>query len=266
MEIDLASYRDKGFLTVDGLVSEKLLSDLEATIGLLIETAIGRLGKAERAAFDEICDGSGSLLHEGLQALHKVDKRQAQFVIDAAGNSQSLHSIFSDEHVVNAAMRIVGVNSARDLGVAYHVLRVDYPEFDPAHNALISLPHHQESGYYKVNVSAGTGTVLWAPLFDCGPREGSLVVRESSHALGLVEHERYFLDPAKQRHLRVRLPESVVADFPEVRLDVPRNAAAFQHFNLFHASGKNASDKVRYTMLARYSDLTAEDYFPVSWQ
>jgi hypothetical protein len=40
-----------------------------------------------------------------------------------------------------------------------------------------------------------------------------------------------------------------------------------QHFNLLHRSGSNIRpNRVRYTMLARCSNLLAPDFLPISWK
>lgn len=259
-------YNKLGCVTFENAISEEVLGDLERTISTMVELAVSRLDSDKKQRFHSIFKPGMNLLHEGLLALHEVDTRSSQFVIDAAGSSQSLFALFSDKKIIDLVCAVVGVDSPSKLGAIQHYMRADYPSVDKAHIAKISLPYHQESAYYRANVSRDTGTVAWIPLFDCGPDHGSIRVRPASHKAGYVEHENYYLDEVKKRHQRSRLPSTMVDSFDEEALSVPRRGIAFQHFHLFHCSGENLiNNHVRYTMLARFSDLTANDYLPVSW-
>jgi ectoine hydroxylase-related dioxygenase (phytanoyl-CoA dioxygenase family) len=263
-QIDL--YNKLGFATFDDAIDEEVLADLEASISTMVKLAVSRLPEDKKRQFDSLFSPGMNVLHEGLLALHQVDRRSSQLVIDAAGSSQSLFALFSDPKVIELACAMVGVSSKSKLGAIQHYMRADYPAVDEAHNVKISLPYHQESAYYSANVSRNTGTVAWIPLFDCGPEQGSIRIRPASHKRGLIEHEDYYLDPEKKRHLRSRLPQQDVDAFEEEALDVRRRGIAFQHFHLFHRSGENLTgNHVRYTMLARFSDMTADDYRPASW-
>jgi hypothetical protein len=259
-------YKEHGCVTFENAVSEEILQDIERTISTMVELAVSRLDSEKNKRFYSLFKPGMSLLHEGLLYLHQVDNPSSQLVIDAAGSSQSLFALFSDRKIIELVCAVVGVDSRSKLGAVQHYLRADYPSTDRTHTAKISLPYHQESAYYRTNVSRNTGTVAWVPLFDCGPDHGSIRVRPDSHKAGLVDHENYYLDEVKQRHLRSRLPSSIVESFEEEALTVPRRGIAFQHFHLFHCSGENViSNHVRYTMLARFSNLAAADYLPVSW-
>ena len=52
----------------------------------------------------------------------------------------------------------------------------------------------------------------------------------------------------------------------ETTLTARRGDVAFQHFYLIHRSGDNRrQDRVRYMIIARFSDHLSDDFQPISW-
>jgi ectoine hydroxylase-related dioxygenase (phytanoyl-CoA dioxygenase family) len=128
------------------------------------------------------------------------------------------------------------------------------------------LPYHQEAGYFTVNVSQKTGVIAWISLFDCDEEAGALRVRIGSHAGGLVEHDVHYEDPVKKRQRRATVPEPVFTRYEPHCQEARRGDVTYQDFFLMHRSGDNRlEDRVRYTVVVRYSDLRADDFRPISW-
>ncbi len=259
-------FTEKGYLTVPQSVPLADLAAFETTLRRLIRHAAARLPEQARIAFESQNFDDERLLHDGLIALYQAAPRLEQYVVDGALNSYAFYRLVANPRIAAAAAEAIGCDVA-DLGVVAPFFRVDLPGRYTELARKISLPFHQESSYYRYNVSPDSGVVVWIPLFDCGPAEGALHVCEASHRDGALAHEGVYLIPEEKRHYRTRVPDDVVARFKEVRLNVKRGDLGIQHFHLLHRSGRNdRENRVRYTFLIRFSNLGAADYRPISWR
>jgi hypothetical protein len=111
------------------------------------------------------------------------------------------------------------------------------------------------------------GLVLWIPLFDCTPEDGSLEVCIGSHKQGMIEHDSFYANPELKRHLRTFVNDDITKQYQQHTMNVKRGSVTVQHFSLLHRSGSNIrQNRVRYTMLARCSNLLASDFLPISWK
>lgn len=266
LEAPPTNFLEKGFTVLEDVIEEDRLHAVEQTLIRLMVAASSRLPTDQRRIFDEQEFDDDELLHEGLLLLDDLAPELAQLVIDGASSSHSIYNLALDPELTDRLVEVTGAHDSTDLGASGIAIRIDYPSIRQDRTRKIELPYHQDSAYYPRNVSTSTGWVAWIPLFDCGPEDGSLRIRVGSHRHGLVEHEGYFVDPVRERHWRVRLPEEVVALHQEQALFVPRGGVALQHFHLFHASGPNQrTNRVRYTILVRGCQLTAPDFRAASW-
>jgi hypothetical protein len=265
MNAVVRNFSTQGFAVFPGRVEAAHLMGLETTLKNLVRRAVERLQTDAARQWHAHGFGEHELLHAGLIALYELDPKMEQYVVDGGLASAAFYRIVADPTLCALAAELVDC-APEDLGLTAPFLRVDLPARYRDLTEKINLPFHQESSYYRLNVSPATGIVLWIPLFDCGPTEGALDLCPGSHAEGALEHEGYYLDPERKRHYRTRAPATTVARFPVTTLDVKRGDLAVQHFHLLHRSGLNQrEDRVRYTILARYSNLTAADFKPVSW-
>lgn len=257
---------ERGFCSLDGIVPERGLREVERTLRDLVVEAARRLPSEQRERFEAKQLSDEAMLHEGLILLYEMSPRLEQFVVDAIAHSRSLVRLASDDSV-NAALAELLAVPKHQLGLTDLNVRVDLPSRFSEHTEKISLPYHQESAYYVDNVSAETGLVLWIPLFDCAREDGAIEVLVGSHRDGRLEHRDEYLLPELKRHRRRTAPDPATASYASEFLDVKRGDLALQHFHLLHRSGKNERrDRVRYTLLARTSHLLAPDYLPVSWR
>lgn len=259
-------FADLGYLLCPQSVPAADLAAFEVTLRGLIRGAVRRLDPDQQIQFAAHQFNDDQLLHEGLIVLYQLSPRLEQYVVDAALNSYAFYRVVANPHIAGLAASAIGCPT-EELGVVAPFFRVDLPGKYEALARKISLPFHQESSYYRYNASPDTGIVVWIPLFDCGPEEGSLHVCEASHHEGALPHEGVYLIPEEKRHYRTCAREAVVARFKEVRLNVKRGDLGIQHFHLLHRSGRNnRENRVRYTFLIRFSHLDGADYRPISWR
>lgn len=106
---------------------------------------------------------------------------------------------------------------------------------------------HQDIFYVK---GCPDTITVWIPLFDVSFKEGCLMIMPKSHLNGPIEHNMNIL---KKKYY----PESIFDN--EVRyVEMKRGDALFFHSQLLHSSGNNISDRIRYSIQARYIRSSAK--------
>lgn len=146
---------------------------------------------------------------------------------------------------------------ADEILLAFPHFRVDLPSRFSDDAKKISLPWHQEAGYYleKGNCSPSS-IVISTNLHDCSAENGALLVASETEAAPL-SHSRRLMDPVNRRFLRVEIEEPEHFTCSETRFG---EAVVFD-FLRPHRSGVNSSDLVRLTFLIRAGKARdIEDY------
>lgn len=106
---------------------------------------------------------------------------------------------------------------------------------------------HQDIFYVK---GCPDTITVWIPLFDVSFKEGCLMIMPKSHTEGIIEHNINILE-------KKFYPESIFGN--EVRyVEMKRGDALFFHSQLLHSSGNNISDRIRYSIQARYIRASAK--------
>ncbi|WAJ71054.1 phytanoyl-CoA dioxygenase family protein [Catenovulum adriaticum] len=258
-------FEEDGYVRYPSAINAELMDDYKLAIKNLILTAYERLDFDQQKKFEQKCHDESQLFDQGMLALYELNSKLFQMVVDASSNNVCMHRLINSESVLTHAANLIGTKQLGDLILTQPRLRVDLPDEYASNKKKIHLGFHQESGYFKMNVSHSTGIVLWIPIFDCSQAEGALKVLQSSHKNGQVEHQTWYEDPVNFKHKRASVPTDITEQYTEETLEAQSGDIAFQKFHLIHRSGDNISNKVRYTIVARYSDGRAEDFKPVSW-
>lgn len=118
------------------------------------------------------------------------------------------------------------------------ILRVDMP-FDAAWD----FPAHQDFPY---NQGSANSITIWIPFQDVDVSLGALQVVPRSHLRGIVP-----------------VVDDVVVGYPDSEfVDHPVTLGQSLVFSqlLVHRSGKNVSERIRFSMQLRYNDLAQADY------
>ena len=133
--------------------------------------------------------------------------------------------------------------------IAFPHLRIDLPNFFKDDETKMSLPWHQEAGYYlpKGNCCPGS-VVLSTYLHNCDQSGGALEVALESEA-SVLDHSSRYMDPVSKKFMRVEVSAPEASKFVETSFG---QTAVFD-FLLRHRSGVNLQNTVRITFLLRAS-------------
>lgn len=220
-EAVLASYRERGHVTVPGLLSPAETEALVADIHAAGERFLANLPPAERAWY---VDG-------GVRArdvLRKLDNP---------------HRLVPSVQALARHPRLVGwVRSIIGPGLSVYFSQVF---FKPPEGGG-PKPAHQDNFYFGPNDREGLVTA-WVALDDATLENGCLFFAEGTQRGPVHAHVAPPDEP-----FNLQLPADVLARHPATPAPVPRGGVSFHHGNTFHHSGPNHSTRWRRAVALHY--------------
>jgi hypothetical protein len=175
---------------------------------------------------------------------------------DCAQGSLELLRFLTHGRAVDVAARVLG-EPAGDLSFSGLMLRMDVPE-----DRRNVLTWHQDRAYYPQNYNdGGRGLVYSVALQDITEEMGALHFSVGSHRAGLIEPETGMKRDYHTTEQRA-VPAEAVARYPEARGACRKGDVVLIHMDVFHRSGHNMSDRIRFSALFRYHRMLADDYVP----
>jgi hypothetical protein len=162
------------------------------------------------------------------------------------------------ERVADMAAAVLG-DDVSSLAAGGVLFRMDVPG-----DTRNRLDWHQERSYYPQNEDGANGAVAWIALRDVDETGGTIMVCPGSHREGFIRVVRTEGDAQVSQQFRV--PDDALTRHPAAAVPVKAGDGVFFHMNLFHASGTNRSDRVRFTLGARFHRATAHDFRPGRFQ
>jgi len=256
-EQDTECYADNGFARLEGAQPFDELDAFAAAVGDLVLDEARKVGgdtqqKIEAMAADELPPA-------GLIELNRAGAEHMRQVVDRIQTLSLKYEIILHPRVRQLVRSFVGADKSEHVGVSHMFVRVDLPTQFHDEEVKYSLPYHQESGYYDTQCVRDRSLVAWIPLYDCGAKEGCLIVLPGSHKQH-VKHDETFRDPVNKKHRRVEVPREIVSQYEAAFAETHRGDIVLQHFNTIHKSGCNESDHVRYTLLCRASNVLDPEF------
>ena len=194
-------------------------------------------------------------LHTTLSELRRRDPKMFGAFYDTMQVSLVVKLLPCAPLLLQIVERLLG-ETVVGLAATGHMLRMD-----PPHDARNSLDWHQESSYYQQNVSSSHGTVVWIPLHDMVESLGPVTFCRGSHLRGRLSIE----SSGKQDYEtseQFRIPDDEIAKFEPRSSVCEAGDAVFFHMDVFHRSGRNVSDRFRFSGGARFHRIAVEDFVP----
>jgi phytanoyl-CoA hydroxylase len=144
---------------------------------------------------------------------------------------------------ISSSRKILDIVKQLNIKVPHHgtrpYVRVDFPN-DKKH----SFDIHQDFPYNNHSLNS---LVVWIPLQNTGIEEGCLRVSKYSHArMKIFKTDKNLIIKKKNfklENIKVKLGQALI----------------FSEF-LVHSSGNNTSDKIRFSLQLRFTDLSSKEY------
>lgn len=163
---------------------------------------VGALKGFVDRAFEHVHVGSMEEFSGKLIAAHESGENLAARVQDELVKSTHFSDLVNHDVWKELAADAYGC-SVSDILVVFPHLRIDLPTRFKADEKKMSLPWHQEAGYYLERGNCSPDSIVMSTyLHDCSTEQGALVVASKTEKEAL-HHDREFMDPQNKRFMRV---------------------------------------------------------------
>ena len=245
------SWRNDGFLIVRELFPRQVRDQILGAI-----FAQFRKYAPQLAAFE--CDGPpwlDSAFHGGMVQLRGTNSQAFGRLYDSLQTNVLVQAELKGPRVRSIASALLG-DPPETLSTTGAMLRLDTPG-----DTRNVLDWHQERSYYPQNDDGLNGLFVWVPLQDVTLDTGTIFICPGSHREGFIK----VVTSGKAEHItseQNRVPRNRLDRYKAVPVLAAAGDALFSSMNLFHSSGPNTSDRIRFTLVVRYHRAIAEDFMP----
>jgi hypothetical protein len=226
------------------------LSDFENSLQHLITTNLEKASKIYSGiSIDEF---KNSIFDEGLIKLEELDHQYVADIYDTICQVPEFLRLITKKESTDYINQLLNRDPKNPLYTFTCRCRID-----PPNNDSRKTKWHQEV-FYTIPKSNFLQT--WAPLVgDANTRNGTIQVCVGSHKEGIAKQS---WDMEKGGANPFVIDENIVKKYEII--DVEMKKGQFMIFNsrLFHRSGKNTSNKVRYSLVGMYHDVDNLNFEP----
>ena len=206
--------------------------------------------------FDESEDPwKSEMFHKKLIEFRKKDPKLFGAIYDSLKTSLTLTQLVSDDVIVNNVAKFLNVDPS-DVSISEPMCRLDVP--NDKRNAL---EWHQERSFFPQNRDGLHSLVCWIPLTSVTEEMGAIHISPESHTGGLITSAQN----EKKSELSTRqisVTEEYIKKYEDLVVPVDAGDVVFFNMLLYHRSGINISDKVRFAVQSRFHTATADDFIP----
>ncbi len=236
-------YNKNGFVLVKNLLNKSNIKKLQKTI---LNRSKNYL--KDKKNFRSIYDKQ---FHSELIRLKKVEPKKFGSLYDSIQRSLQLYSIICEKSLIK---NICNLTKLKKENISFNGenIRMDLPN-DKLHH----LEWHQDRSYYFQNRDGNKGIVCWIPLIDLDKKNGPLQVCVASHKDGFIANYKKFRKNKKSSFQRKVKKKNTFKVFSQ---SLKEGDVLFMNKNTIHASGKNTSRFIRFSLQVRVHDLMDPDY------
>jgi hypothetical protein len=251
---DVARYRREGYLLVPALVGIDAIERVKALIYRLYRRAV----PADAELDGEHRPWNSPAFDSKLTSLRERDRQTFGALYDAAQNSLATVGMLLSDRAIQACADALG--DTRDgLSCSGLLLRMD-----PPHDKRSVLEWHQDRAYFPQNFHGKNGIVMTVLLNNTDDATGAMQICPGSHL------EKYHVpkEQVKADHYSTEqrsVDERLVSRYSPVSATGQTGDAYLFDMNTFHRSGRNVSNRIRFSALMRFHRVFADDYVPHRW-
>jgi phytanoyl-CoA hydroxylase len=227
-------FREEGYLVVDKVLED---SDLQDVIRELEEEIDIRARKL-------VADGDLSQLYENetfktrLAKISSETPKLAVSIWNGILHGPAIFEFITNSKLLDVAEAFCGPEL---IASSVYRLRPKIPNFGYG-----EVPWHQDSGYFEPYCDDSLVLTMWIPLVDANVENGCMYVIPGTHKGAVVEHEMH----ETGKYLSVK--DEFVPKENWVACPVPKGGVLLLSNKVIHASFKNSTNGVRWSMDLRY--------------
>ena len=240
-------FRENGYFIAEQIVSEK-------KINAVLENIFRIYFKYNPSSkLHELQEPWNSdLFHEEIIKFRKSDPKRFSLLYDSTQTSASVMELLTSELIAKYSANLLDTKN-NELCITEGMIRMDAPG-DKRNIA----GWHQEISYLRNN-----GLVIWIPLSDITPDLGPLQVCPKSHHEGELKVVQNKNLPGDVSTVSVdEVEPEYIAKYSIMDVEIKKGDFLFFDTELFHRSGVNTSNRIRFSCQIRHAINTAEDFVP----
>ena len=240
-------FRESGYFIAKSIISEKKINAVLETI-FRIYFKYNPSSKLR----DLQEPWNSDLFHEEIIKFRKSDPKRFSLLYDSTQTSVSLMELLTSELIAKYSANLLDTKN-NELCITEGMIRMDAPG-DKRNIA----GWHQEISYLRNN-----GLVIWIPLSDITPDLGPLQVCPKSHHEGELKVVQNKNLPGDVSTVSVdEVAPEYIAKYSIMDVEIKKGDVLFFDTELFHRSGVNTSNRMRFSCQVRHAINTAEDFVP----
>ena len=240
-------FRESGYFIAKSIISEKKINAVLETI-FRIYFKYNPSSKLR----DLQEPWNSDLFHEEIIKFRKSDPKRFSLLYDSTQTSVSIMELLTSELIAKYSANLLDTKN-NELCITEGMIRMDAPG-DKRNIA----GWHQEISYLRNN-----GLVIWIPLSDITPDLGPLQVCPKSHHEGELKVVQNKNLPGDVSTVSVdEVEPEYIAKYSIMDVEIKKGDVLFFDTELFHRSGVNTSNRMRFSCQVRHAINTAEDFVP----
>ena len=240
-------FRESGYFIAKSIISEKKINAVLETI-FRIYFKYNPSSKLR----DLQEPWNSDLFHEEIIKFRKSDPKRFSLLYDSTQTSVSIMELLTSELIAKYSANLLDTKN-NELCITEGMIRMDAPG-DKRNIA----GWHQEISYLRNN-----GLVIWIPLSDITPDLGPLQVCPKSHHEGELKVVQNKNLPGDVSTVSVdEVEPEYIAKYSIMDVEIKKGDVLFFDTELFHRSGVNTSNRIRFSCQVRHAINTAEDFVP----
>ena len=183
----------------------------------------------------------------------KKYKKRFSAMYDSIQISNEFQKILFNNNLDSVAEKFLKVKKD-SLLVRDMQLRMDFPN-----DTRNSYSWHQDNAYDRYNLFSKNGMVIWMPLIDTNEKNGTLIIKPGSQNSSFNCSTRVSKGD-KYHSEQILVKEKYLKKYKSKSVNVEKNSALATYCGIFHKSGINLSNKIRFTIVVRYNNQFSKDF------
>lgn len=185
--------------------------------------------------------------------LRKKDKKKFSSIYDTMKLSNVLNCLPYENKLQKIASKFLDLDEDK-LGVRGIQFRIDVPN-----DKRNIYGWHQDNAYDNFNINSKNGVIFWIPLINTNKKNGTLIIKPGSEfSNSNCSHIKSKTSKFKSQQILVK--KIFLEKYKDKHVSVKRRQALLTYSGIFHKSGKNISNKIRFTIIMRYNNIFSKDF------
>ncbi|MAU58304.1 MAG: hypothetical protein CMC33_01425 [Flavobacteriaceae bacterium] len=185
--------------------------------------------------------------------LRKKDKKKFSSIYDTMKLSNVLNYLPYENKLQKIASKFLDINEDK-LGVRGIQFRIDVPN-----DKRNVYGWHQDNAYDNFNINSKNGVIFWIPLINTNKKNGTLIVKPGSEfSNSNCSYVKSKTSKFKSQQILVK--KKFLEKYKDKHVSVKRRQALLTYSGIFHKSGENISNKIRFTIIMRYNNIFSKDF------